>query len=159
MTALKSYENCEISFLHSKIELILQILQETLEVFPERETKTNEMFHQNMTFLQNKLLTKHDITKSLTETQTTILEALSSFKSNQQYEGNQSNLLTCQKQRQPSPPPPPPPPPSQQQKQTHNPKYNECLQSSEKGISHKQKIKQIQNEQYANSNTLFRKLK
>ena len=30
--------------------------------------------------------------------QTTILEALSSFKSNQQYDGNQTNLLTCQKQ-------------------------------------------------------------
>ena len=49
-----------------------------------------------MTFLQNELLIKNEIIKSLTET--TILEALSSFKSNQQYEGNQTNLLTCQKQ-------------------------------------------------------------
>ena len=59
-----------------------------------------------MTFLQNELLTKNEIIKSLTETQTTILEALSSFKSNQQYEDNQTNLLTCQKQHQ-SPPPTP----------------------------------------------------
>ena len=49
-----------------------------------------------MTFLKNELLIKNEIIKSLTET--TILEALSSFKSNQQYEGNQTNLLTCQKQ-------------------------------------------------------------
>lgn len=41
-----------------------------------------------MTFLQNDLLTKNEIIKYLTETQTTILEALSSFKSNQHHESN-----------------------------------------------------------------------
>ena len=102
-----------------------------------------------MTFLQNELLTKNEIIKSLTETQTTILEALSSFKSNQQYEGNQTNLLTCQKQHLS-----PPPTPSQQQKPTHpneksHSKYNEYLQSSDKGICHGQKTEQIQNVQYA----------
>ena len=101
-----------------------------------------------MTFLQNELLTKNEIIKSLTETQTTILEALSSFKSNQQCEGNQTNLLTCQKQHQS-----PPPTPSKQQKPTHHndksySKYNECLQSSDKGICHGQKTEQIQNVQY-----------
>ena len=68
-----------------------------------------------MTFLQNELLTKIEIIKSLTETQTTILKALSSFKSNQQCEGNQTNLLTCQKQHKS-----PPPTPSKQQKPTHH---------------------------------------
>ena len=102
-----------------------------------------------MTFLQNELLTKNEIIKSLTQTQTTILEALISFKSNQQYEGNQTNLLTCQKQHQSTPPTP-----SQQQKPTHHndkshSKYNECLQSSDKGICHGQKAEQIQNVQYA----------
>ena len=101
-----------------------------------------------MTFLENELLTKNKIIKSLTETQTTILEALSSFKSNQQCEGNQTNLLTCQKQHQS-----PPPTPSKQQKPTHHngkshSKYNECLQSSDKGIYHDQKTEQIQNVQY-----------
>ena len=37
-----------------------------------------EIFHQNMTFLQNELLTKNEIIKSLNKTQTNILEALSS---------------------------------------------------------------------------------
>ena len=101
-----------------------------------------------MTFLQNELLTKNEIIKSLTETQTTILEALSSFKFNKECEGNQTNLLTCQKQHQS-----PPPTPSKQQKPTHHndkshSKYNECLQSSDKGICHGQKTEQIQNVQY-----------
>ena len=38
-----------------------------------------------MTFVHKELLTKNGIIKSLTETQTTILEALSSFKFNQQF--------------------------------------------------------------------------
>ena len=152
--------SCEISSHHSKIESISQSLQVTLKLFQERETKTNQIFDQNMTFLQNELLTKNEIIKSLTETQITILEALSSFKSNQQYEGNQTNLLTCQKQHQS-----PPPIPSQQQKPTyHNDKsrskHNECLQSSGKDICHGQKPEQIQNVQYApNSNTLYRRFK
>ena len=75
--------SCEISSLHSKIGPISQSLQVTLKVFQERETKTNKIFRQNMTFLQNELLTKNEIIKSLTETQTTNLEALSSFKFNQ----------------------------------------------------------------------------
>ena len=172
LSALKSYVNCEISSLHSKIESISQSLQVTLKVFQERENKTNEIFHQNMTFLQNELLTKNEIIKSLTETQTTILEALSSFKSNQQCECNQTNLLACQKQHKS-----PPPTPSKQQKPTHHndksqSKYNECLQSPDKSICHGQKTEQIQNVQYppkqknqtnrkqfANSNTLYRKFK
>ena len=84
--------------------MISQSLQVTLKVFQERETKINEIFHQNKTFLQNEHLTKIEIVKTLIETETTILEALSSFKSNKQYEGNQTNLLTCQKQHQSTPP-------------------------------------------------------
>ena len=128
LIVLKIYVNCKISSLDSKIELISQNLQESLKIFQKRETKNNEIFHQNTTFLQNKLLTENEIIKSLTETQTIILEALSSFKSNQQYEGNQTNLLTCQKQHQSSIPTP-----SQQQKQIHHRKYIERLHSSEKG--------------------------
>ena len=141
--------------MHSKIESISQSLQVTLKVFQERESKTNEIFHQNMTFLQNELLTKIEIIKSLTQTQTTIFEALSSFKSNPQYEGNQTNLLTCQKQHQFSPPTP-----SQQQKPIHQNdkshyKHNECLQISDKDICHDQKIEQIHNVHY----TLKQKIK
>ena len=62
------------------------------------------MFHQNTTFLQNELWTKNQIIKSFTETQTTILEALSSFKSHDQNAGNKTNPLACQKQHQSSPP-------------------------------------------------------
>ena len=125
LSSLKSYVSCEIFSLYSQIKSISQVsLQVILKVFQERETKINEIFHQNMTFLQNELLTKNEIIKSLSKAQTSILEALLSFKFSQQYEGNQTNLLTCQKERQS-----PPPTPSQQQKLTHYSKHNEFLQS------------------------------
>ena len=124
LSSLKSYVSCEIFSLYSQIKSISQSLQVILKVFQERETKTNEIFHQNMTFLQNELLTKNEIIKSLSKAQTSILEALLSFKFSQQYEGNQTNLLTCQKERQSLPPTP-----SQQQKLTHYSKHNEFLQS------------------------------
>ena len=150
LSTLESYVSYEISSSHSKIESISQSLQ----VFQDRETKTNEIFHQNMNFLQNEPLTKNEIIKSLSETQTTILEALSSFK---QFECNQISQLTCQKQHQS-----PPPTPSQQQKPTHHndkshSKHNECLQSLDRDIvtakkqskfkmyAPKQNIKQIAN--------------
>ena len=94
-----------------------------------------------MTFLQ--FLTKNEIIKSLTETQTTILQVLSSFRSNQQYEGNQTNSLTCLKQQSPAPTP------SQKQKQTYHSKHSECLRSSDKDICNYQKTEKVQNVQYA----------
>ena len=63
-----------------------------------------------------------------------------SLRSHQQHEGNQTNLLTCQKLHQSSPPTS-----SQQQKSTLHSKHNKCLQSPGKGICHDQKSKQIQN--------------
>ena len=51
------------------------------KVFQERETKANEIFHQNMIFLQNEILIKNEIIKSLTDTQGTILEVLLSVDS------------------------------------------------------------------------------
>lgn len=116
--------------LHSKLESISQSLQVILKMFQEREIKTNETFHQSITFLQNDLLTKNETIRSLTEIQTTILEA--PFKCNQQYEGNQTNLLTGQKQHQ-----------SQQQKPIHHSKHNKCLQNSDKDVCHDQKIEHI----------------
>ena len=51
LSALKSYVSCEIFSSHSKIESISQSLQEvTQKLFQERETTTNEIFHQNKTF-------------------------------------------------------------------------------------------------------------
>ena len=51
LSALKSYVSCKISSLHSKeVESISQSLKVTLKVFQERETKTNEILKQNMTF-------------------------------------------------------------------------------------------------------------
>ena len=51
LSAVKSYVSCEISSLHSKIERISQSLQVILKESQERKTKTNEIFHQNMTIL------------------------------------------------------------------------------------------------------------
>ena len=87
-----------------------------------------KIFYQNTTFLQNELLTKNEITKLLTETQTNNLKTLSSVKSNQTYESNQTNLLTCQKQHQSLP--------SQQQNPINHSNHNECVQSADKGCSH-----------------------
>ena len=58
-------------------------------MFQEREIKTNETFHQSITFLQNDLLIKNETIRPLTEIQTTILEA--PFRCNQQHEGNLTN--------------------------------------------------------------------
>ena len=126
--------------MHSKTESISQSLQVTLKVFQERENKTNEMFHQNTTILQNEII------KSLTETQTTILEALSSFKSNQPYDPAGIYLLKVNNRNNTTS--------SQQQKPTRHSKHNESLQSSDKGICHDQKTEQIQNVQYAQEQKL-----
>ena len=118
-------------------------MQVTLKVFQERETKTNEIFHQAVIFSHDELLIKNEIIKPFTETQTAISEELSLFKSKEQYEGNQTYLLTNQKQHQSSPPAP-----SQLQKSIHHYMHNECLQSPDKGICYNQKTEQIQNVLY-----------
>ena len=73
---LKSCVVCEIFSSDSKIESISQNLQVTLKIFQEKETKTNEIFHQNRIFLQNELLTKNGIIKSLTETPTNCMKKI-----------------------------------------------------------------------------------
>ena len=88
LSAFKSYVSCEISSFHFEPKSISQTLEKTVKKFQERDTKPNKIFHQNMILLQNELLTKNEIVKSLTDIQITILEALSSFKLNQQYEDN-----------------------------------------------------------------------
>ena len=88
-----------------------------------------------MTFLQNELLTKNEIIKSLNKTQTNIKNLTNSIRV--------INLLTYQKQHQFSQHTP-----TQQQKQINHPNQMNTLQSSEKGICHDQKTKQIQNEHY-----------
>ena len=76
LSVLKSCVICEIFSSGSKIESISQNLQVTSKIFQERETKTNDIFHQNRTFLQNELLTKNGIIKSLTETPTNCMKKI-----------------------------------------------------------------------------------
>ena len=68
----KSYIKCEIS----NIDQNIQSLYECLNDLKETE-KSNEVLQKNVTFLQNELIRKDEIIKSLLETQTSILETVS----------------------------------------------------------------------------------
>ena len=68
----KSYIKCEIS----NIDQNIQSLYECLNDLKETE-KPNEVLQKNVTFLQNELIRMDKIIKSLLETQTSILEAVS----------------------------------------------------------------------------------
>ena len=67
----KSYIKCEIS----NIDQNIQSLYECLNDLKETE-KSNEVLQKNVTFLQNELIRKDEIIKSLLETQTSILETV-----------------------------------------------------------------------------------
>ena len=72
LIAMASYIKCEISNIDQKIKY----LYERVNGVKETE-KSNEVLQKNVTFLQNELIRKDEIIKSLLETQTSILETVS----------------------------------------------------------------------------------
>ena len=83
LSALKSYVQCELSILHNKIDRFMETCNNTTLNF---ETKPYEILQDNIKFLQNELLSKNEIIKTLMETQTAILENLPLTKPPQQTE-------------------------------------------------------------------------
>ena len=64
---MKSYKKCEISNINQKIKSLHECLNST------RETeKSNAMLQNNVTFLQNELIRKEEITKTLTSVLVTV---------------------------------------------------------------------------------------
>ena len=75
--ALKSYVSCEISMIHAKLTFFCKHINKKLSNLNHREDKYLESFQDNISFLQKELLMKNEIIKSLTETQTVVLDTIS----------------------------------------------------------------------------------
>ena len=72
LIAMKSYIKCEVSNIDQKIKSLYECFNGVKET-----EKSNEVLQKNVTFLQNELIRMDKIIKSLLETQTSILEAVS----------------------------------------------------------------------------------
>ena len=70
---IKSYVNCEIPILTNKIESISNDFEKKINTLMGKEKSKLEILQQNMTLLQNELLSKNEIIKSLIEIQSSIL--------------------------------------------------------------------------------------
>ena len=87
ISALKSYVQCKLSFLHNKIGRFMEAFNKTISNF---EAKPYEIIQGDIEFLQNKVRSKDEIIKNLMETQTALLENLPLIKPPQQTENNTS---------------------------------------------------------------------
>ena len=81
LSALKSYANYELSILRNQIESFTEHTKTSLG----HENRNIDVLHKNIAFLQNELTEKNEIIKSLTETQTVVLEVMSDFKATTEY--------------------------------------------------------------------------
>ena len=90
--ALKCYIDCEISILNSKVDRFIESLKETITEIEKRESSSIEILQENIRFLQKELLAKNDLIKSLMETQTVALEAITNLKEKPQDQRELSNV-------------------------------------------------------------------
>ena len=81
ITALKSYVSCEISMINAKLTSFSEHIKKTISNLNHREDKHLESLQDNISFLQKELLMKNEIIKSLTETQTVVLDTISTSQS------------------------------------------------------------------------------
>ena len=72
LSAIKSYVNCEVSILTNKMESISNDYEKRINTLQGKEKSKIEILQQNMTFLQNELLSKNEIIKSLMEIQSSV---------------------------------------------------------------------------------------
>ena len=63
--ALKGYIGCKISILNSKVDLFIESLKETITKIEKRESNNMEILQEKVRFLQQQLLAKNDLIKSL----------------------------------------------------------------------------------------------
>ena len=96
---LKGCTGCEISILNSKVDSFIESLKETIVKMEKRENNKMEILQENIRFLQRELLAKNDLIKSLMETQTIALDAITNLKEkpqDQQEFQNVNNKLQIQ---------------------------------------------------------------
>ena len=91
-SALKGYIDCQISILNSKVDLFIDSLKETITKIEKRENHNIEILQEKIRFLQKELLAKNDLIKSLMETQTVALEAITNLKEALQAQQEFSNI-------------------------------------------------------------------
>ena len=77
ITALKSYVNCEISIINAKLTSFCEDINKKIRNLNHREDKHLESLQDNISFLQKELFMKNEIIKSLTETQTVVVDTIS----------------------------------------------------------------------------------
>ena len=82
LSALKSYMNWELSTMNNKLDAFSQCLIKNASCQSNNENKNFETLQDNVKFLQKELAGKNDLIKSLMETQTAILEFVSSVRKN-----------------------------------------------------------------------------
>ena len=73
LSAIKSYMNFEISILTNKIESISNDFEKRIKALLGKEKSKLEILQQNMALLQNELLSKNGVKKSIIEIQFSIL--------------------------------------------------------------------------------------
>ena len=77
ITALKCYVSCEISMINAKLTSFCEYINKTISNLNHCKNKYLESLQDNISFLQKELLMKSEIIKSLTETQTVVLDTIS----------------------------------------------------------------------------------
>ena len=93
-SALKGYIDCEISILNSKVDQFIESLKETITKIEKLDSISNsiKILQENIRFLQKELLAKNDLIKSLKETQTVVLEAITNLKQKAQDQPELPNI-------------------------------------------------------------------
>ena len=76
ITALKSYVSCEISMINAKLTSFSEHINK-ISNLNHREDEYLESLLDNISFPEKELLMKNEIIKSLTETQTVMLDTIS----------------------------------------------------------------------------------
>ena len=85
LSALKSYVDCELSTLTSKIDAFSDSLKHALANLQKRESNcaNTDLLQQSIASLENELRSKDKIIQSLLETQNTLTNSLSTLKAKQ----------------------------------------------------------------------------
>ena len=94
LSAIKGYIDCEISILNSKVDQFIESLKETITKIEKLDSISNsiKILQENIRFLQKELLAKNDLIKSLKETQTVVLEAITNLKQKAQDQPELPNI-------------------------------------------------------------------
>ena len=77
ITALKRYVSCDISMINAKLTSFSDHINKTVSSLNHHKDKHLKSLQDNISFLQKELLMKNEIIKSLTETQTVLLDTIS----------------------------------------------------------------------------------